>query len=72
VGPNPLPRGRIIAQADYLIDLGPGGGDEGGKILVAGDPLKVAACEKSSTGRELRPAVRPARDRRPNDLVGLA
>jgi len=54
VGPNPLPRGRIIAQADYLIDLGPGGGDEGGKILVAGDPLKVAACEKSSTGRELR------------------
>ncbi|MGO9264141.1 MAG: excinuclease ABC subunit UvrA [Candidatus Binataceae bacterium] len=45
---------EFIAQADYLIDLGPGGGDEGGKILVAGDPLKVAACEKSSTGRELR------------------
>jgi excinuclease ABC subunit A len=45
---------EFIAQADYLIDLGPGGGDEGGRLLVAGDPLKVAACEKSSTGRELR------------------
>jgi excinuclease ABC subunit A len=45
---------EFIAQADYLIDLGPGGGDEGGRLLVAGDPLKVAASAKSSTGRELR------------------
>jgi excinuclease ABC subunit A len=45
---------EFIAQADHLIDLGPGGGDEGGRILVAGDPLKLAASEKSSTGRELR------------------
>jgi excinuclease ABC subunit A len=44
---------EFIAQADHLIDLGPGGGDEGGRIIVAGDPLKLAACEKSSTGKEL-------------------
>jgi excinuclease ABC subunit A len=45
---------EFIAQADYIIDLGPGGGDEGGKVVATGDPLKIAACEKSRTGRELR------------------
>ncbi|MGH7878809.1 MAG: excinuclease ABC subunit UvrA, partial [Candidatus Binataceae bacterium] len=45
---------EFIAQADYIIDLGPGGGDEGGRIVAAGDPLKIAASAKSLTGRELR------------------
>jgi excinuclease ABC subunit A len=45
---------ELIAMADYVIDLGPDGGDEGGRVVVAGDPLKVAACERSRTGRELR------------------
>jgi excinuclease ABC subunit A len=45
---------EFIAQADYVIDLGPGGGDEGGKVVVAGDPLKIAANAKSRTGHELR------------------
>ena len=45
---------EFIAHSDYVIDLGPGGGDEGGRIVVAGDPLAVAGCEKSLTGRELR------------------
>jgi excinuclease ABC subunit A len=45
---------EFIAHADYIIDLGPGGGDEGGRIVVSGDPLKVAASERSQTGRELR------------------
>jgi excinuclease ABC subunit A len=45
---------ELIAHADYIIDLGPGGGDEGGRLVVAGDPLAVAACEGSATGRELR------------------
>jgi excinuclease ABC subunit A len=45
---------EFIAHADYIIDLGPGGGDEGGCVVVAGDPLKVAAHERSQTGRELR------------------
>jgi excinuclease ABC subunit A len=45
---------EFIAHADYVIDLGPGGGDEGGRIVAAGDPLAVAASDKSLTGRELR------------------
>jgi excinuclease ABC subunit A len=45
---------EFIAQADYVIDLGPGGGDEGGRVVVAGDPLKIAASAKSRTGHELR------------------
>jgi excinuclease ABC subunit A len=45
---------EFIAHADFIIDLGPGGGDEGGRIVVSGDPLKVAASERSQTGRELR------------------
>ena len=45
---------EFIAHADYVIDLGPGGGDEGGCIVAAGPPLKVAASEKSATGKELR------------------
>jgi excinuclease ABC subunit A len=45
---------EFIAHADYVIDLGPGGGDEGGRLVVAGDPLTVAASDKSQTGIELR------------------
>ena len=45
---------EFIAHADYIIDLGPGGGDEGGCMVVAGDPLKVAGIAHSQTGRELR------------------
>jgi excinuclease ABC subunit A len=45
---------EFVAHADHVIDLGPGGGDEGGRLVVAGDPLKVAASDRSQTGRELR------------------
>jgi excinuclease ABC subunit A len=45
---------EFIAHADYVIDLGPGGGDGGGRLVAAGPPLKVAAAEKSATGKELR------------------
>jgi excinuclease ABC subunit A len=45
---------EFIAHADHVIDLGPGGGDEGGKIVAAGSPVQVAANEKSITGIELR------------------
>jgi excinuclease ABC subunit A len=56
---------EFIAQADYVIDLGPGGGDDGGRVVAAGAPLKVAASARSITGRELRalfglPAGAPA------------
>ena len=45
---------EFIAHADYVIDLGPGGGDDGGHIVATGSPLDIAAWEKSETGRELR------------------
>ncbi|MBR0081683.1 MAG: excinuclease ABC subunit UvrA [Clostridia bacterium] len=53
----------VIKTADYIIDLGPEGGDEGGTIVATGTPEEVAACEKSYTGqflkRELAKANRP-------------
>ncbi len=44
----------VIKTADWVIDLGPEGGDEGGNLVVAGTPEQVAACEASHTGRFLR------------------
>ncbi len=44
----------VIKTADYIIDLGPEGGDAGGKVLVSGTPEKVAACKKSFTGEYLK------------------
>ena len=41
----------VIRNADYIIDMGPGGGDAGGRIVVAGTPCEVAACLESVTGR---------------------
>ena len=41
----------MIANADYVIDLGPGGGEDGGRIVCAGAPEEVAACPQSITGR---------------------
>ena len=44
----------VIKTADYIIDLGPEGGDGGGEIVVAGTPEKVAECESSYTGKFLK------------------
>ena len=41
---------EAIRQADYIIDIGPGAGIHGGKIVVTGHPEEVIACEKSLTG----------------------
>ena len=43
----------MITSADWIIDMGPGGGDAGGRIVCAGTPEQVAACEQSVTGRYL-------------------
>ncbi len=45
----------VIKTADWIIDLGPEGGDRGGEIVVCGTPEQVAACEASWTGRYLAP-----------------
>jgi excinuclease ABC subunit A len=44
----------FLSQADWIIDLGPEGGERGGEVVVAGPPDSVAACERSHTGRFLR------------------
>jgi excinuclease ABC subunit A len=44
----------FISQADWIIDLGPEGGEAGGELVVAGPPEKVAACESSYTGQFLK------------------
>jgi excinuclease ABC subunit A len=44
----------VIKCADYIIDLGPEGGDEGGSVVATGTPEKVAKNEKSYTGKFLR------------------
>jgi excinuclease ABC subunit A len=44
----------LIAEADWVIDLGPEGGDEGGRIVAAGTPEQIAAHSGSHTGRFLR------------------
>ena len=44
----------VIKTADYLIDLGPEGGDGGGNIVCTGTPEEVAACEASYTGHYLK------------------
>lgn len=53
----------LIKTADYLIDLGPEGGDGGGRIVVSGTPEKVAACKKSYTGKFLAPLLERDRAR---------
>src|SRR5439155_2048689 len=43
----------VIRNADWIVDLGPGGGDAGGRLLVEGSPEAVIACAESWTGRFL-------------------
>ncbi|NLF16345.1 MAG: excinuclease ABC subunit UvrA [Lentisphaerae bacterium] len=42
-----------MAQADYIVDLGPGAGRHGGELVCAGTPAEVSACERSLTGQYL-------------------
>jgi excinuclease ABC subunit A len=51
----------VIKTADRIIDMGPEGGEEGGRLMVAGTPEEVAAIEESYTGRFLRGLVTPAK-----------
>ena len=51
----------VIANSDWVIDMGPEGGKGGGTVVVAGTPEKVAATESSYTGRFLAPMLEAAR-----------
>lgn len=44
----------VIKTADWIIDLGPEGGDEGGVVIATGTPEEIAACEQSYTGQFLK------------------
>jgi excinuclease ABC subunit A len=48
----------VIKVADYIIDLGPQGGDAGGEIVVTGTPEEVAMCEASYTGQYLKKVLK--------------
>ena len=54
----------LIALADWIIDLGPGGGEAGGRIVVQGPPEVVASATESSTGRHLAARLAPAKRRK--------
>ncbi len=54
----------VIKTADYIIDLGPEGGDKGGTIVAAGTPEEIMECENSYTGQFLKLHIQ--RDRRIN------
>ena len=43
----------VIKVADYIVDLGPEGGDQGGELVFSGTPEDCARCEKSYTGQYL-------------------
>jgi excinuclease ABC subunit A len=47
----------VVKTADWVVDLGPEGGDGGGRILAAGTPEKIAAAGQSFTGRYLKPVL---------------
>ena len=49
----------VIKTADWVIDMGPEGGDGGGQIVAQGPPEKIAECEASYTGHYLRPVLTP-------------
>ena len=51
----------VIKQSDWLIDLGPEGGDAGGEVLAVGTPEQVSKVKASHTGRFLIPLLKPAK-----------
>jgi excinuclease ABC subunit A len=48
----------IIKSADYVVDLGPEGGEEGGEVVARGTPEQIARAKNSFTGKFLKPVLR--------------
>ncbi|MBN1524671.1 MAG: excinuclease ABC subunit UvrA [Spirochaetales bacterium] len=55
----------VIMQADYIIDLGPEGGDRGGQVICAGTPEQVMECKDSYTGHYLKEALAQNGNKKP-------
>jgi excinuclease ABC subunit A len=47
----------VVKTADWIIDLGPGGGTHGGRIIATGTPEDIAASKDSATGHYLAPLL---------------
>ena len=62
----------LLKSADYLIDLGPEGGDAGGTLVAAGTPEEVAMCTRSYTGRILAERLRQSSRGLRKDIDRLA
>ncbi|MDR3738872.1 MAG: hypothetical protein P4L40_07610, partial [Terracidiphilus sp.] len=45
---------RVVAQSDWVVDVGPGAGDAGGKIVASGTPAQVVRAKESRTAEYLR------------------
>lgn len=58
----------VIKAADYLVDLGPEGGDKGGTIVATGTPEKVAEVPESYTGKYLKPILERERQRMKQEI----
>ena len=48
----------LIKNADWIIDLGPGAGNDGGKVLVQGTPESISTKKISDTGKYLKPLLK--------------
>jgi len=53
----------VIKTADYIIDLGPEGGDAGGTVVAEGTPEEIVRVKASHTGRFLEPILKRDRER---------
>jgi excinuclease ABC subunit A len=51
----------VIKMADYIIDMGPEGGRDGGVVMATGTPEEIAKCKKSYTGQFLKPILERAK-----------
>ena len=52
----------VVKVSDWVIDMGPDGGDGGGELVFCGRPEDLAKCKKSDTGRYLKPLLNPKRN----------
>jgi excinuclease ABC subunit A len=62
----------VIKSADWVIDLGPEGGDSGGALIASGPPEEIAASPESRTGEVLRPVLLASPEPSAPSLVGAA